>query len=399
MYSTVPKVLHELFGKPILEYVIEAAELAGASRIVVVAGRVIEQIKRKYRSRIQVVEQKERLGTAHALVQARRYFSKGGDLLVLAGDAPLIPHLALKSLIRKHQKQKTAASVLTGHVTNPQGYGRVLRDSHGSVTAICEEAEASAEQKKICEINSGTYVFDAVKLKKQLVRVSPSRRKKEFYLTDVIEMMSMAGEKVSGFTLVSEEDITGINTRLTLSQVFKIMQKRNCEKWMARGVTIYDPETVYIAPGAQLGKDVILYPNTYIESDVVIAKDCHIGPFAKIRSGSRIGAGSQIGSFVEVNRTQLGKNTMVKHLSYLGDAEVGDDVNVGAGFVTANFDGKKKHQTKIASGVFLGSNAVLVAPAKIGARARVGAGCVVTAGRTVSAGETVVGVPAKTIKR
>ena len=249
------------------------------------------------------------------------------------------------------------------------------------------------------EINSGIYVFDSENLFAELSRLRKNLKKREYYLTDVIENMVESGKDVAAYCHSDSSEILGINTRAELAMANKILNERELKRHMAAGVTILEPSQTFIQSRVRIGRDTVIYPFSWIERETVIGKNCVIGPFAKIRAGSRIGDGARIGSFVEIVRSKIGSETFVKHLSYLGDAEIGKKVNVGAGTITANFDGRKKNKTVVGDKVFLGCNTVLIAPVRIGRCVKTGAGAVVCARQSVPAGQTIVGVPAKIIQK
>jgi bifunctional UDP-N-acetylglucosamine pyrophosphorylase/glucosamine-1-phosphate N-acetyltransferase len=399
MRSRRSKVLHEVAGKSIVAHGVSAVKRAGVSRIVLVAGRNRRDLESLFAGEAKVVFQRERLGTGHALACAVAALGRfEGDLLVVAGDAPLIRPETLRVLIRRHRKEGAEASILSARVEHPAGYGRIVRDGLGRVTAIREELDAAAWERSIHEVNSGTYVFRAPAARRVLRKVRPLNRKQEYYLTDAVEILVREGDGVKAHMLASETEISGINTRNDLAKASEAMWKRNVDYHLGRGVTVISPANTCIESDVHIGADTVIHPFTYIEHDVRIGRDCVIGPFAKVRSGSRIENGAVVGSFVEIVRTKLGRRTYVKHLAYLGDAAVGAGVNIGAGTITANFDGKKKNRTVIGDGAFIGCDTVLIAPVSVGRGARTGAGSVVLRGRNVKPRETVAGVPAKPLK-
>ncbi|MBI3306519.1 MAG: bifunctional N-acetylglucosamine-1-phosphate uridyltransferase/glucosamine-1-phosphate acetyltransferase [Candidatus Omnitrophica bacterium] len=404
MHSSRPKVLHEIFGRPILDYVLEVLADLGIRRAKVVIGHGGEQVrsflkKRGAFPRTEVVYQRHQKGTGHAVICAKKSFrGYQGDILIWPGDMPLLKRETLEAFLGAHRNAKADASVLSSLQADPAGYGRILR-AGGRFYAIREELDASEIERRIQEVNSGIYLFKSKQLFEALRRIKPSNRKNEFYLTDTIEVLYRSKARLEAFPLALPDEGHGINSRQDLGEVIGIMKNREIQKHQAAGVTFVAPDQTFVAPGVSIGKDTVIYPWSYIESGVKIGKDCEIGPFAKIRKGTSIGDGAVVGSFVELNRSRLGKKVLAKHLTYLGDAQIGDDTNIGAGTITANYDGKRKHKTKIGKKVLIGSDTVFVAPVTVGDRARTGAGSVITRGSKIKKGELVAGVPARSLKR
>lgn len=400
MKSSRSKVLHQLFGKSIIEYGVDAVRKSGIREVHVVAGSNRQPLKALLGDHVNIVFQRERLGTGNAVERVYPLL-KGfaGDLLVLAGDAPLIRAETLRQFRKQHAKGKAHASILTAELENPQGYGRILRDAENNVLGIREELDATPEEKQVREVNSSIYFFKSRELFEALKKIEPANRKGEYYLTDVIELFRKRSLIVKAYALARGKELLGINTRKDLAMAAKEVGRRNIEFQMAKGVTVVSPDTTYIESGVAIGPDTVIYPFTYIERDVKIGKNCRIGPFCKIRSGSRIKDGAVIGSFVEVVRSSVGENSLVKHLTYLGDATIGRDVNIGAGTVTANFDGKKKYRTRVGDKAFIGCDTVLIAPVSVGKGAKTGAGSVIPKRCNVPAKATVVGVPARLLER
>jgi len=398
MKSALPKVLHTVSGQPMLGHVLALAESLPNVRIVVVAGHGIEQVRAFVGRRAAVVEQKERRGSGHALMQAKKQWKNAEAVLVLCGDMPLLRSQTVRALVSEFGKSKADGMVLTAEAAAPKGYGRIVRDLSGNVARIVEEASASPEEKNIRQINTGAYVFKKDCLSDALATLEPDPIKKEFYLTDTVEKIAARGT-FGAMQLEDAAEAFGINSRRHLADAEAAMNRRILEKWMDSGVTIRDPRTTWIGHGVTIGADTEILPHTVIEGPTRIGKKCVIGPFARIRPGVTLGDEVTIGNFVEVVRSTIGNKTLVKHLSYLGDARVGRGVNIGCGTITANFDGKLKHVTQIADGAQTGSGTVLVAPVKIGKNSRTGAGAVVTRGQNVPAGATAVGVPAKLVKK
>lgn len=400
MKSDTPKVLHRVLGKPVISYILEALRAAGIKDIVVVAGYGSDLLKKAV-GPTRVAIQKKLLGSGDAVASARKYLkSSAGDVLVTCGDAPLIKPETFRRLIAKHRSSGASATVLTAKVSDPSEYGRIVRDAAGKVLGITEHKDASEREKAIDEINAGTYCFKSADLFAALSKVRPDNNKKEYYLTDTLSIIRSGMSKpVEAVPAEDESEIIGINTRADLAEVSMKIKDAVLRGLMAEGVTIEDPSTTVIHPGVKIGRDTVIKSNTVIESDVVIGSNCEIGPFARIRPGVRIADGAEVGNFVELVRTTVGRKTKVKHHTYLGDTVVGKGVNIGAGTITANYDGKKKNRTVIEDGAFVGVGAILIAPVKIGARATVGAGCVVPKGHNVPKAATVIGVPAKILRK
>lgn len=399
MKSQVPKVLHPVCGIPILGHVLQLPESLRMTRIAVVAGHQKEAVTAFVGGRASLVEQKERRGSGHALLQTQETLkSFPENVLVLCGDAPLLHVATLNHFIEEYRRQNAAAAVLTSEVEDPEHYGRIVRNKNGQVEAIVEHNNATPEQKKIREINVGAYCFNKSLLFDALKGLKPDAKKQEYYLTDVMAILAKHRPVVAVMTKDSQEGF-GINSREDLASAEETMRMRIVKRWMAEGVTFKDPRTAYIDANVELGQDTVIHPNTVIEGPTKIGKRCQIGPFARIRGGVTIGDDVTVGNFVEIVRSEIGDKTLVKHLTYLGDTKVESDVNIGAGTITANFDGKNKHQTFIGKGAQVGSGTVFVAPATLGKNAKTGAGAVLTKGQQVSEGETVVGVPARALKK
>ena len=398
MKSDLPKVLHKVAGKPLIEHVLQVVKSIGSLKTYVVVGYQSELIQRTLTQDVTFVRQEKLLGTADAVLQVLpllRGFK--GNILLLCGDTPLLQKQVIQSLIRRHTQTKAAATVLTAAVDDPTGYGRIIRDNNNRISAIREHRDASQEEQAISEINSGVYCFQAEVLLKTLGGIKVNRQKKEFYLTDIVSLLLQSGRRVETFKTSDQGVALGINTRQELVQAECILRQRILDHWMSQGVTITDPKTTYIEADVKIGNDTIIHPMTVIHSDVQIGRRCSIGPFARIRPGSRIADGAEIGNFTEVSRTKIGKNSLMKHFSFLGDAVLGESVNIGAGTVTANFDGKNKNKTTIGRNAFVGSDSILIAPVQVGAQAVVGAGSVVTKGTNIPSKALAVGVPARII--
>ncbi len=401
MKSVLPKVLHQVHGMPLIQHVINQVLDFKIRKIIVVVGYGEAEVRKAVQGldrRINFVRQNKQHGTGHAVFSAKNILgNRNGSVLVLAGDAPFLKKKTLSNFIKEHQLSRPDCSILTSMVNNPKGYGRIIRDLNGEVIGIREELDAADYERDIREINSGAYLFDIKKLFNALKKIKSSNKKGEYYLTDTIEVLIKGGRRVSAQCLASEDEVIGINSREDLVNANRSLNLQKVKELLEDGVTVFSPENTFIAKDVTVGEDSVIYPCVYIEKGVKIGKGCKIGPFAYIREGSRIEDRAQIGSFVEVVRSRVGKGTMIKHLSYVGDSRIGEGVNIGAGTITANYDGLNKHNTIIDDGAFIGSNTVLVAPVRVGRKAKTGAGSVVLAQRHVKSGDTVVGIPAKSV--
>ena len=414
MKSGLAKILHPIAGKPLLFYPLTAARKVKAQKIIIVVGYQGEKVKRTFPDEdIFFVTQGKQLGTGHAAACARDFLTGfKGDVLILCGDIPLIKDSTLETLLARHREEKNSATILTTTMKNPTGYGRIVRDHEGLVRKIIEEKDATPQGKEIAEINSGIYCFDAEFLFESLESLSRQNAQNEYYLTDTIAIARDRGKSVGAVCVVDETEVMGINNRIELAQTSDVMRIRILENLMLEGVSIINPKDTYIDFGVTIGRDTVIYPNTFlmggtkVGENCLIEPGCHlkdstigsqvtvrpasviedsiirdhatIGPFAHIRPGSDVGEDVKIGNFVEVKKTTIGKGSKASHLTYLGDTTVGSGVNVGAGTITCNYDGVSKHQTIIEDGVFIGSNTELVAPVKIGRGALIGAGSTIT---------------------
>lgn len=396
MKSDCPKVLHNVCGKPIVEYVLDAAKTAGSLKTYVVVGYKGDAVKKQLGSGPIIVRQPKLSGTADAVRRVAGHLKNyRGDVLILCGDTPLLNKTVIKELVGKHKNSKAVCTFLTATVGDPQGYGRVIRDERGKVVAIREDKDALDHERNIAEINVGVYCVRSRALFGALKRIRLNEKKKEFYLTDIIDLFYQDGSKIETVTTEDPVEGLGVNTKEDLAVAERVIRDKILKNFMRAGVTIADPATTYIDADVKIGKDTCIRPFTIIEKDVRIGDRCAIGPFARLRPGVRLGNGVEIGNFTEVSRTKIGNKTFMKHFSFLGDALVGSDVNIGAGTITANFDGVRKNQTKIGNGAFIGSDSILIAPVKIGNKAVVGAGSVVTKGKVVPDGGIAIGVPAQ----
>lgn len=396
--SSLPKALQTICGKPLLGYLLDAVRRAGISKTVVVAGHRADLVRDFVGDRASIVLQKKLLGSGHAVNQAAKLFSGfRGPVVVLYCDTPLLSAGTIKNLLSKHCQSGADGTLLSARFTDPTGYGRVIRSASGAVTRIVEENDLEAPLKGVDEINVGAYVFDSRKLFAGLKSIRLNAKKKEYYLTDIVEILAARGV-VESVLASDAEELSGVNTQRDLADLEAIAQRRVLERHLKAGVRVRDPKTTIVDVDVKIGQDTMLWPGTVIEQGTVIGRGCSIGPFARIRGGSRIGDGSVIGNFVEVVRSSIGRKTQIKHLSYIGDARVGSFVNIGAGTITANYDGRHKHATVIRDGAQIGSGTVLVAPVTVGRFAKTGAGAVVTKGKNIPDRAVVVGVPARVFK-
>jgi len=398
MKTEIPKVLHPIGSGTMLGRVLDNLGKIGISDIIAVIGYKAEIVETIFKNRARFVKQEELLGSADALLQACKHLEDfDGTVLVTCGDTPLFEAATYRDLIEAHLSKGASCTVLTCKMEDPTSYGRIVR-SGDRVRKIVEKKDASSEDKKINEINTGTYCFNNSDLKRFIRDVKINEKKQEFYLTDIVQILAENGKIVTN-ELCDDKEAVGINSRKDLAMANKLLNKKTLEKLMGSGVTIIDPGTTFIDENVEVGKDTIIYPNTVIEGGVKISGNCKIGPFARLRSGTTVAQKAEIGNFVEITRTSIGEGSKVKHLTYLGDAEIGRNVNIGAGTITANYDGKAKNRTIIEDDVSIGAGAVIIAPVKIGKGATVGASSVVTKNKDVPAGETVAGVPAKPLKK
>ena len=411
MKSKVPKVLHKVGGKPMLQHVIDAAKKAGSSREVVVIGSGAELVEKTITG-VEFVLQAEQLGTGHAVLAAEKNFADSeGTLLILCGDTPLLTGELLKNFVATHEGSACAATVLTAKMPDATGYGRIIRDPDGTFRKIVEDKDATELEKKITEVNAGVYCFDVKKLFGALAKVNNNNAQGEYYLPDVLPILMDAGEKVGAFRAQYADETLGINSRVQLAAADRALRMRKERELMDSGVTIIDPNTTFIDGDVKIGQDTIIYPNTYLEGNTVIGEDCAIGPnirftdmivgnkvtaqfsycheaeisdgvtlgpYVHIRPGTTIGGNVKIGNFVEIKNSIIGGGTKLPHLQYIGDADVGSGVNVGCGTVTCNYDGKRKYRTTIGDNAFIGCNTNLVAPVTVEEGAYIAAGSTIT---------------------
>ncbi|ENQ3108309.1 UDP-N-acetylglucosamine pyrophosphorylase /glucosamine-1-phosphate N-acetyltransferase [Bacillus sp. 491mf] len=412
MKSSLYKVLHSVCGKPMVQHVVDQVSQLEVQKLVTVVGHGAEKVQDQLGSASEFALQTEQLGTAHAVMQATDALgNENGTTLVICGDTPLITAETMEALLKQHEESGAMATVLTAYIEEPTGYGRIVRNENGHVEKIVEHKDANEVERAIKEINTGTYCFDNKALFASLSKVSNENVQGEYYLPDVIEILKNEGHIVSAYQTEHFDETLGVNDRVALSQAEDIMKKRINHQHMVNGVTIIDPNNTYISVDAKIGNDTVIYPGTIIEGYTVIGSNCEvgphtvirdsevgdnttirqstvhdskigidvaIGPFAHIRPQSVIGNEVRVGNFVEIKKTVFGNRSKASHLSYIGDAEVGEDVNLGCGSITVNYDGKNKFKTVIGDGVFIGCNSNLVAPVTVEDGAYVAAGSTIT---------------------
>ena len=385
MKSDTPKVLHTIFNKTLVGYVIEAVNNTGlADENFVIVGhqaeRVDEYIKENYKN-ARTVLQSPQLGTGHAVSMVLPYLQDfDGEVVILCGDTPLITSETLKEFVEYHRENKSDLTVMSALFDNPTNYGRIIRGANNRVEAIVEEKDATPEQKGVNEINAGIYCLDWKKVKPAFSQLKTNNAQGEYYLTDIIKWGNENGLSVNGYILKDNTEIYGINSKSNLAEATKFLNQRVINKHLTNGVTIIDPSATWISPETEIEPDTVIYPSTYIEGVNKIGKNCKIGPFAHLRGGVVLDDNVKIGNFVEVKKAHIKSNTNACHLTYIGDAEIGSHVNIGAGTITANYNPltKEKSKTIIEDNVKIGSNSVLVAPVKVSEGANVGALSVIT---------------------
>ncbi len=400
MKSDTPKVLHPLCGRPMLSYVIDLVKSLRITTAITVLGYKQKLVRSVLPKGVKFVIQKNIAGTGDAVKTALISLKDfKGTVLILYADIPLLTQETIKKLIRYHIDNKSDCTLLTAKIDKPLGYGRILRDKYEYISGIVEEKDADDFQKEIKEINTGIICFNKEKLAQALKKIRPNNRKKEYYLTDTINIIYKNGGLVESVQVADYQEAMGINSRIELAQANKLMQKRINEKFMKNGVTLVDPDSAFISYGSRIGTDTLIYPFTVIEKNVKIGKYCSIGPFIRLREGTVLEDSVTAGNFLEISRSRLSSKTLIKHFGYIGDARIGRSVNIGAGSVTANYDGVNKNKTIIEDNAFIGSDTVMVAPVKIGKKAMTAAGSVVLKNRNVPDNSAVAGVPAKPIKK
>ena len=379
MKSNKSKLVHKIYGKELVKRVVETAEKSDIKDIIAVVGYKKEEVQKVLGDTVKYAYQEEMLGTGHAVLQAEEYLEgRKGKVVVLNGDVPIIRPETIKKLIEKSIKNKEYATVLTAIYNNPTGYGRIIRDDGGNVKEIVEEKDLSEEQKSNKEINAGIYCFDIDELLKALKELKPNNAQGELYLTDVVKIMNEKGLKTGAVIVKDNTEILGVNDRMQLELLTKVLKMRINQYHMQNGVTIEDIDNTYIYDDVEIGVDTVIHPNTTIKSDVIIGENCEIGPNAYIREGCRLANTVKIGSFVEIKKAIIGEGAKVPHLSYMGDCEIGAKTNIGCGTITCNYDGFNKSKTIIGEHSFIGSNTNLVAPVTLGKNTFVAAGSTIT---------------------
>jgi bifunctional UDP-N-acetylglucosamine pyrophosphorylase/glucosamine-1-phosphate N-acetyltransferase len=427
MKSDLPKALHPLMGRPLVTYAVETARALTDIPPVLVVGHAAEAVREAVGLRAAFVEQAERRGTGHAVLQAREtLWGQAGLVLVTFADMPLLTVGTLRRLVERQRENTGPITILTVIDENPRGFGRVVRDASGGVIRLAEEAMATPEELAIRELDVGAYCFDADWLWTHVDRIPLSLPKEEYYLTDLIEMAAAEGLRVEAVVAADADETLGINSRVHLAEAESALRRRINGRWMLAGVTIVDSATTYIEPSVTVGRDTTVWPNTYLRGDTTIGERCaigpntiiedcqignrcrvlasvleqavmedgaDIGPFGHLRKGARLCEGAHMGNFGEMKNATLGPGAKMGHFSYVGDAEIGAEANIGAGTITCNYDGVRKHRTVVEEGAFIGSDTMLVAPVRVGKGAKTGAGTVVT--HDVPDGAVVYGVPAR----
>ncbi len=412
MKSSLPKVLHQVNGISMIEQVIRICREAGCQDVAAITGFQSDVVRKAVRDGVSYIEQKEQLGTGHAVMQAADYLqNRTGYVLVICGDTPLLRAETIRSLIEECQETKAAAAILTAIMGDPFGYGRVLRDDAGHMTRIVEQKDGTPEELALREINTGTYCFEISSLLSALPKLNCQNAQGEYYLTDVFEILIREGHIVLPIAASDPNETMGVNSRAQLAAASAILRRQKAEDLMAAGVTLIDPAAVYIEQDVEIGRDTVIYPGTILQGATVIGEGCvigpdtqltnvrcgngnklnrvyahdctmgdnnEIGPFVHLRPDTTLRDGVKIGNFVEVKNSDVGNGTKLPHLIYCGDADLGEDVNFGCGTVTVNFDGKEKHRCQVDDHAFIGCNTNLVAPVHIGARAFTAAGSTVT---------------------
>ncbi|MBR2068886.1 MAG: NTP transferase domain-containing protein [Candidatus Gastranaerophilales bacterium] len=380
MKSSKPKVLHEIFNKPLIGWVIDAvSKLPYDTECIAVIGHGAQQVEQYLNDNYKYVNttiQKEQLGTGHAVAQAVPLIGNfKGSVIILCGDTPLITTRSLRNLIKYHEENNCDLTVMTAEFENPQGYGRIVRNFKGEVIKIVEEKDAPNNIKEIKEVNTGIYCLEWSKIRQAFLELKNNNAQGEYYLTDIIKWARDNNFKTLGCKIPDNKEIYGINSRKHLAIASKFMNDRHLEELMDSGVTIIDPRATYISPDTTIGADTTIYPNTYIEGKNEIASNCKIGPLAHLRGNCEIGEGCKIGNFVELKNAKVAKNSNVCHLTYIGDAKIGSCVNVGAGTIFANYNSitKEKKLSAVGNNASIGSNSVIVAPVNIGEGAMVAA--------------------------
>jgi len=437
MKSRRAKVLHELAGRPLIAHVVRTAQSLDPRTILVVVGHQAEEVEQAVLAEVGELAsfaiQAQQRGTGDAVESARKQLENSDSLiLLLSGDVPMIRAETLRKLIEHHRATGAACTILGVRLENPTGYGRIIRDEQGRFEKIVEQKDASEEERLVREINSGIYCFESKDLFEALQRVEPKNQQGEYYLTDVAEILNSGGQKVEVVTHTDPREVSGINTRAELAEFENLLRRNAIRRLMIEGgVTFIDPSHTYISPEAEIGRDTVIYPDVAIEGKTVIgescvirsgaritnsklgdnvtikdhsiivdseiASNCSVGPFAHLRMNAALEEKATVGNFVEVKKSRLKRGAKAMHLTYLGDATIGERTNIGAGTVTCNYDGVRKHETIIEDDVKIGSDTMLVAPVRVGSRSVTGAGSVVT--KDVPPDSLVAGVPAEVKKK
>ncbi|WP_034551477.1 bifunctional UDP-N-acetylglucosamine diphosphorylase/glucosamine-1-phosphate N-acetyltransferase GlmU [Carnobacterium funditum] len=412
MKSKLYKVLHPVAGKPMVGHVIEQVEATGANEIVTIVGFGAEKVKDYLGNRTNYAVQEEQLGTGHAVIQAETHLKdKEGITLVICGDTPLLTAETLNNLFDYHQEKGAKATILTAHAQNPTGYGRIIRNKENSVEKIVEQKDASEAERLVQEVNTGTYCFDNRLLFETLSQVGNQNSQGEYYLPDVIEILKKQNEIVDAYKMISENEGKGVNDRVALAEASQLMRERINKMHMQNGVTMIDPTTTYIDSDIVIGSDTVIEASVSLKGKTIIGEDCfigahseisnsiisdgvrvtnstvkdsvmeknsNIGPYSHLRPNSHVGEAVHIGNFVEIKNATLGLKTKVGHLTYIGDADLGENINVGCGTIFVNYDGKNKFRTTVGKNVFVGCNANLIAPLTIGENVYIAAGSTIT---------------------
>ncbi|MDE2292894.1 MAG: bifunctional UDP-N-acetylglucosamine diphosphorylase/glucosamine-1-phosphate N-acetyltransferase GlmU [Elusimicrobia bacterium] len=420
MHSSVPKVLHRIGGRPMIHYTLRLAATLKPGAIGVVVGHEAETVRKTVAESLKewgitrpvtFIHQKNLTGSGAAVIESLPFLKKFKTALVTAGDTPLLTFDTLHAVLKQHEDQKSQVTLLTARVRDPRGYGRIIRSPLGEVVRIVEELDATPKEAAISEVNSGTYCFETALLVAAVKKLSPKNAKNELYLTDALEHIRTQGGRVSAYMTPTGEEAQGVNNRLQLANAERILNRRMLERLMLAGVSVLDPATTYVDADVEVGQDTLLLPGTILRGKTRIGKQCRIGPwtriedsqvgnecevtasylrdarllekttvgpYAHLRPGTVAGPRVRIGNFTEVKASRIGYGSKVNHLSYIGDADVAEDVNVGAGTITCNYDGKEKHRTTVGAKAFIGSNVNLVAPVKVGRGALIGAGSTIT---------------------
>ena len=432
--SARSKLLHRLAGTPLGEYALRAAFGSGAEEVYMVVGHQADEVRRAFeRPGLSFIEQKEQLGTGHALLRARDRLerSSASHLIVMVGDAPLLSADTLRNLADTHRGRRAAATILTMQLDDPRGYGRIVRGRDRRVRKIAEERLATPTERRIREVSSGILCFSRARMLANINRLNNKNTQKEYLLTDLVEILARAGERVEAVAVADPREVLGVNDRVELAQVERVLRLGKAHALMRDGVTIVDPETTYIDDAVTVGQDTVIEPGVSLLGGTEVGRDCLLrpystvsdsvlgdrvtvrpccviagstigsdailGPFAHVRDGALLEPESRVGNFVEVKKSRIGRGSKAWHLAYLGDAELGKGINIGAGTVTCNYDGERKHATVIEDGVFIGSGSMLVAPVRIGSRSYVAAGSTIT--ESVPPDSLAIGRARQTVKQ